>query len=379
MDWNEVIGQEEAKLRLKQLADEGRVPHALLFCGPQGIGKMALAMAFASYLLTEGSKRFGSSMSLSSQEAMLREWAHPDLHFSYPTIKQPSTSKDHQPVSDEFSKEWHQLIMQGPYFTIEQWMQQIGAANQQAIITAAESDQLGRKLSLKSSQGGYKVALIWLPERMNPQSANKILKILEEPPQQTVFLLVSEQPELLLETIRSRTQRFDIKRITPEAICEGLITRRGIDTEAAQRIAHIANGSWTKALEALDTSNENKQFFDMFTTLMRQSYMRNVKELKKWTDVVATYGREKQRRMVSYFEQQVRENFMYNFHLPELNYMTQEEENFSTKFSPFINESNVIEMMELLEKAYRDIGQNANAKIVFYDLALKMIVLIIRK
>ena len=160
---------------------------------------------------------------------------------------------------------------------------------------------------------------------------------------------------------------------------QALIERRAIDAENAHRIAHIAGGNWLRALENLDAGNENRQFLDMFIMLMRLAYQRNIKELKKWSEVVATYGREKQRRLLSYTMNMVRENFMYNFQQPELCYMTQEEENFSRKFARFINEANVIDISNLLQKARRDIGQNANAKVVFFDLALQMIVLLIRK
>jgi DNA polymerase-3 subunit delta' len=282
-------------------------------------------------------------------------------------------------VSDDFTREWHELLGHGPYFTMDQWLDAMKAANQQAVIYASESDDLTRKLSLKSSQGGYKISLVWLPERMNAECANKLLKLLEEPPTQTVFLLVCEEPERLLETIRSRTQRIDVKRIADDDIKQALVERRGLDADVAHRISHVANGNWLKALEELDTGNENRQFFDMFVMLMRLAYARDVRELKKWTEVIAGYGREKQRRMLSYFSQMIRENFVYNFHQPELCYMTQEEENFSSKFARFINEANVIEISELLAKTQRDIRQNANAKIVFYDMALQMIVLILRK
>ena len=374
MNWNEVIGQKDICQQLEQRIEEGKVPHAILLCGPRGCGKMAVAMAMASHLITST-----HTTDKQQQEAMLREWNHPDLTFSYPTIKLPSMSSEHKPVSNDFAKDWSTFIQQGPYFSIEQWMTQIGAANQQAIITAGESDELTRKLSLKSSQGGYKVAIIWMAERMNQECANKILKILEEPPQQTVFILVSEEPDKLLETIRSRTQRIVLPQIQEEDIREALISRRGLDEEVARRIARIAHGNWLKALETLDSDSENRQFFDMFTTLMRLAYMRNIKELKHWTDNIYTFGREKQRRFLSYMTNMIRENFVYNFHIPELNYMTQEEENFSKNFAKFINESNVIEFSEMIERARRDIGQNANAKVVFYDLALQTIVLILRK
>lgn len=379
MNWSEVIGQEDIKQKLTSMVDDEHVPHAMILCGPYGCGKMAMAMAMASYLLTEGSVRINPQFNKANSEAMLGQWEHPDLHFSFPTIKRTGMSADHQPVSGDYAKEWRQMLMQGPYFNISQWMDYMDAANQQAIITGAESDELARKLSLKSSLGGYKVAVIWLPERMNLTSANKLLKLLEEPPHQTIFIMASEEPEKLLDTIKSRTQRIDMKRLTNKDICNALVQLRGIDEASAQRIARLANGNWMNALDALNTSNENRQFFDMFTMLMRLAYTRNIKELKKWSEAVAAYGREKQRRMLVYFTGQVRENFMYNFRNPELTYMTVEEENFSKKFSPFINELNVIEISELMERANRDIGQNANAKIVMFDMALKMIVLLLRK
>ena len=379
MDFSNVIGQEPAKERLIQMVKEGRLPHALLFCGPEGVGKMALAMAFASYLLTNPDGEDNGSIDTTNALAMLRKWEHPDLHFSYPTIKRPNMSSDHQPISNDFAQEWHGMIMQGTYFTMNLWMKQMGATTQQAIITGAESDELSRILALKSSQGGYKIAIIWRPERMNLTSANKLLKLLEEPPHKTIFLMVCEEPEKLLETIISRTQRIDVKRIDDDAIEQALITQRGIDHDAAHRIARIANGSWLKALETLDTGNENREFLNMFQMLMRLCYMRNVKDLKRWSEVVSAYGREKERRMLTYFQQQVRENFIFNFQRPELNYMTLEEEGFARNFARFINEANVIEINELFEKANRDIGQNANAKVVFYDIALKLIVLLLKK
>lgn len=373
INFADVIGQEEVKQRLTQLVQSNHVPHALLFCGPQGCGKMALAMAFARNLL------ISSSVSPENSEAMLRNWEHPDLHFTYPTIKLPGMSSEHQPVSSEFAKEWHEMVTTDTYFTVKQWMSQMRATTQQAIITGAESDELSKQLALKSSQGGYKVSIIWLPERMNLTSANKLLKLLEEPSQGTIFLMVSEEPEKLLETIISRTQRIDVKRIDDDSIERALMERRGLDAETAHRVARIAHGSWLKALESLSSENERNEFLTHFQSLMRLCYQRNVKELKQWSETVAAFGREKERRLLVYFQQQVRENFMHNFGNPELIYMTAEEENFAKNFSRFINETNVIEINELFGRCHRDIGQNANAKLVFYDMALKMIVLLLRQ
>ena len=369
MAFEQVIGQQEVRQRLQQMVSEDRLPHALMLCGPMGCGKMALALGFAVQLLSR----------TANDEAMLRKLEHPDLHFTYPTIKLPSMSADHKPVSDDFAHEWHELIMAGPFFTMNEWLEMMGGENQQAIITAGESDELIRKLSLKSSQGGYKVSLIWLPERMNIECANKILKLLEEPPSQTVFIMVCEEPDKLLETIRSRVQRIDVKKIADEDVRQALMDKRGLAEDVAQRISRMANGSWLKALEMLSADSENELFLDMFQTLMRLAYQRKVKDLKTWSERMAAMGREKQKRFLDYFLRLVRENFMYNFQQEELCYMTQREEDFARNFARFINEANILPITDLINKAIRDIGQNANAKIVFFDLALQMIVLLIQK
>ena len=386
LKFSEVIGQQEVQERLVQMVSESRLPHAMMLCGPAGSGKLALAVAFGCYLLSmkpnnsvfSDNQVFPDSPE-NPESPMLRKLEHPDLHFTYPTIKLPSMGTDHKPVSDDFAREWHELIMQGPYFTLDQWLTAIGAENQQAIITAGESDELVRKLSLKSSQGGYKVSIIWLPERMNIECANKLLKLIEEPPTQTVFLMVCQEPDKLLETIRSRVQRIDVKKLPNDVIRQALIERRGIDEDSARRISRMANGSWMKALEALQVDSENKQFLDLFIQLMRLAYQRNVRELRKWSETMSSFGREKQKRFLEFFLRMTRENFMYNFQQADLCYMTQEEEAFARNFARFINEANVLQLYELANRAIRDIGQNANAKIVFFDFALQVIVLLITK
>ena len=369
MAFEQVIGQLEVQQRLTQMVSEGRLPHAIMLCGPQGCGKKALAIGFAQMLLAR----------TANDEAMLRKLEHPDLHFTYPTIKLPSMGSDHKPVSDDFAKEWHELVMGGLYFTMTEWLEQMGGENQQAIITAGESDELVRKLSLKSSQGGYKISLVWLPERMNTECANKILKLLEEPPSQTVFIMVSEEPDRLLETIRSRVQRIDVKRIADDDVHKALVEKRGLTEDMAQRITRMANGNWLKALQMLSADSENELFLDMFQSLMRLAYQRKVKDLKTWSERMAAMGRERQKRFLEYFLRLVRENFMYNFQQPDLCYMTQREEDFARNFARFINEANVLPITDLANVAIRDIGQNANAKIVFFDFALQMIVLLIQK
>ncbi len=375
MQFTDVIGQHEARERLLRLVAEHRVPHAMLFTGPEGSGKLALALAFASYLLGEryeGKSVLDSAAAVTNAEAMLHKFEHPDLHFSYPVIRPKGSSSERKVTSDDFAAEWRQLLKGGAYFTMNRWMALMGAENQQSAIFEAESDLLSHKLNMKSSMGGYKISVVWLAERMNVECSNKLLKLLEEPPQKTVFLLVSEAPGQLLETIRSRVQRFDVRRISDEDIEQALTQSRGIDAADARRIARSAGGNWLKALEALDADNENRQFFSLFVMLMRKAYVHDVKELKHWSEAVSTFGREKQLRMLAYFLRMVRENFVYNFRQSELCYMSTEEEDFAKNFARFINERNVVDISQRLQRVIRDIGQNANGKIQFFNLALEM-------
>ena len=360
-----VVGQRDTWQRLVRLSDEGCVPHALLLCGPSGCGKMAIALAFASRLLNDSN--------------LVASLTHPDLHFTFPTVKLASMGSEHQPTSDDFGRQWREMLGESPYFTLEHWMRRMGATNQQAVITGAESDELSRKLNLKASQGGKKVSIIWLPERMNQTSANKLLKILEEPPGDAVFLLVSEAPEQLLATIRSRTQCIEMPRIEASELEAALVARCGIDAATARRIARAADGSWTKAVNMLRPDSEEKEFLDMFITLTRQAYKRRVTALKQWSDTAGGLGREKQKRLLTYIGRMVRESFMYNFRAPELCYMTQEEENFAGNFSPFVNEDNVVALAEAVEEAHRQIAQNAVGRIVFFALALQVATLLSKR
>ena len=376
MNFSEVIGQDDVKSRLLTLIESGKMPHSLLLYGAPGCGKMALALALASHLLGENDVNNSKAASV---KAMLDRWEHPDLHFSYPVIRPTGTTADHKMISDDFAKEWNLLLKKGPYFDMDTWLEHMNAANQQAIIFASESDNLTRKLNLKSSMGGYKVAIIWLPERMNVECANKLLKLLEEPPHQTLFIMVSEAPERLLETVRSRTQMIQVKRIDTAVLERALVEKRGLDGDTARRVAQIANGSWLDAIRMLNADSEVKQFFNDFVGVMRASYRRDIREMKAWSERVATYGREKQKRMLLYFHRMFRENFMYNFKQSSLIHFTQDEEQFAQKFAPFINEKNIVELYELVELNIRDLSQNANPKIVFFDFTLRVTMLLVRK
>ena len=365
MNFDNIIGQAETKAKLREMANGNRIPHALMFCGPKGNGKLPLALAFAKMLLCKDN----------SDEVMLREWAHPDLHFSFPVYKKKST--DH-PVSDDFLPQWRELLARKLYFDVEDWLVAIKAENQQIVHYVNESDALQQKLQLKASRGGRRVVIIWLPERMMVQAANKLLKLIEEPPTETYFLLVSEDPEKVLGTIQSRTQRLNIPKLNEEEIAQALNSVHGLREEDAKVAARVAQGSYTAALKRLETESEEKIFFDLFVQLMRMSYMRRIKDMRAWSEQVSDMGRENQKRMLEYCQRLIRENFMFNFKRQELVYETSEEAAFSTNFARFVNEKNVIPIMEELSLCQRDIEQNVNPRMVFFDFALKMIVLLIQ-
>lgn len=374
MLFKDVIGQEEVKARLIQEAEEGRVAHALLFYGPEGCGKLPLALAFARYLLCPHPVD-GEPCNHCNDCKMSEHWTHPDLHFVFPIVKYKDAAHS---VSDVYLMQWREQLSRNPYFGLDEWLDDMQAGNMQALIYSAESDAIQKKLSLKSNQGGKKVMIIWLPEKMNAECANKLLKILEEPPAETHFLLVSEQLEAVLPTIVSRAQCIAMKALSQEEIADALVRTWGCDADTAQRAAHIANGSLIAAQRLLQSNPDEGLFFDLFVILMRLSYQRKIKDLKKWSEQIAALGREKQKNFLVYCQKLVRENFIYNFHLPELNYETVEEENFSKNFARFINERNVIPIMDELTLAQRDIEQNGNPKFVFFDFAMKIIVLLIQ-
>ena len=375
MYFKDIIGQEEAKERLIQNVKEGKIAHAQLFCGGEGIGKLPLAIAYARYLSCQNPND-EDACGKCPNCVKFDKLAHPDLHFVFPVVKKKSSKET---VSDDYLPEWRELLKETPYFNLPMWLQAMGTENQQALIYVKESDEIIRKLSLKSSQGGYKIMIIWMPEKMNTECSNKLLKLLEEPPAQTLFLLVSEEPDALLTTIQSRTQRFQLHGIQEEAIVTQLVQRYGVQQEDAAHIAHLSAGNFLKALETIHLNEDSKQFFELFVNLMRLAYQRKIREMKQWSETLAAMGREKQKNFLNYSQQMLRENFIYNFRDSSLVYMNAEARNFSSRFAPFVNEKNVIGIMNELSEAQRHIEQNVNAKMVFFDFALKMIVLLVQK
>ncbi len=373
MLYSDIIGQEEIKTRLCRQLTEGRVAHAQLFAGPEGCGKMPMALAFASALLCQNPKE-GSACGACQACRMTARLAHPDLHFVFPVFKKKGQSGD--ATSDQYLPQWRELITESPYIDRTAWLNHIGVENQQSLIGVAEAGSILQKLSIKSGLGAYKVMIVWLPEQMNVAAANKLLKILEEPPQQTVFILVSDAPDMLLQTILSRTQRTDFLPLPAAQIEQALMVRHGLQSEDAKVVAHLSEGNYVKALQQLRVNEDAELFFDMFVLLMRLSYMRKIKDMHEWSEKVSVWGRERQKHFLDYCQRLVRENFVCNFGNPQLVYMNRREADFSQRFARFVNERNVIGIMDEISAAKRDIMQNVNPKMVFFDFSLKMIVLL---
>ena len=342
------IGQDLIKQRLLRDIAAQRVPHALMFTGPEGAGKMAIALDLAQALLCEQPMADMAPCGSCTSCRMVAKLEHPDLHFSFPIVRTARIKDAKDAISDHCISEWRQRLLQSPYFDINDWIADMAADNQQATYYVAEAQNIQRKLALKSNRGGRKVMIIWLPEKMNAETANALLKIFEEPPADTHFIMVSQQPELVLPTILSRTQQIRLPQLSPE--------------------------EYLKAHQPKDEDNLN----ELFVSLMRLAYQRRVKDLREWADNLAAMGREPQKQFLQYCQRMLRENFIYNFHLPQLNNLTPSQQAFSKNFARFINERNVIPFTEAFSKAEDDITHNVNPKMVFFDLALKVIVLLIK-
>ena len=368
--FKDIIGQREVVEQLRRCVDENRLAHALLITGPRGNGKLAVAIALANYLLCGNRK--GDVCGNCPSCVKLEKFIHSDLHFVFPVKKRKGS--DSAPISDDYITEWREMLAKGAYFSYDDWLQKLDVENQQPMIYERESNEILHKLSMQSREGGWKIVIIWLPEKMKEACSNKLLKIIEEPPQDTLFLLVSEEPDKIIPTIQSRTQFIAVPRITQEDMENALQSRYGLTFDDAKLIAQQSGGSWEKAEELLSLSDEKAQYLELFMQLMRVAYARNIRDMKAWSEQVAAMGRERQKRLLDYCQRMIRENFVMNFRHEELVYMSHAERNFSVRFSPFVNENNIFGIMEELSEAQRHIEQNVNAKMVFFDMSLRMIV-----
>lgn len=371
MRFSDIPSHEAVKQRLRTLVDTDRIPHALLLEGPTGIGKFALARATAQYIHCEN-RHDGDSCGKCPSCLQHQSFNHIDTHFVFPVVKKKAS----RAISDDYIAEWRDYLTDYPYMDFEKWLAALDNLNARPQIYVDESEALIRKLNFTSHFAKYKVVLLWLPERMNEECSNKLLKLIEEPYADTLFILVSDNPREILPTIYSRTQRIGMRRLPDEVIARQLSQKYSIDPRDAMAIAHNAEGNMTAAERNLSQAKEGKHFLDLFISLMRLAYQRKVRDLKEWSVDVSGLGREQCMRFLEYAQRLLRENFIYNLGQPSLNYLNRDEAAFSVKFARFINERNVMQLVDVLNRAQIDIAGNANAKIVLFDMTIKVILLL---
>lgn len=373
MKFKDIIGNEEAVKRLRDMVDRDRIPHALLLMGDPGVAKLALAQAFVQYVHCEN-RIDGDSCGQCPSCLQHQSLNHVDTFYSYPIFKKGTTT-----YCEDYLEDWKKFLNENPIENYERWLTIIKNDNGQPSILTQESDVIIRRMSLTAYSSKYKIHIMWLPEKMQPQCANALLKIIEEPYPDSLFVLVSNNYQDILPTIYSRTQRVLLKKPSTDKVAKYLVDKYGMDAQDALAYAAPADGNISLAEAGLKKNNENAAFHEKFTQLMRLAYSVDLKSLRDWSVEVNDYKREKICRFLQYASRMVRENYIYNLHTQGLNYMTREEEQFSVRFSPFINELNVEEIVDELNKAEIDIRGNANGKIVLFDLAIKMTVLIKKK
>jgi DNA polymerase-3 subunit delta' len=368
MQFKEIIGQEHIKKQLIQSVKENRIPHAQMFAGPEGNGKLAIALAYGQYINCSNRTETDSCGVCNSCKKFNKN-IHPDLHFIYPVVK---SDKIKEPISSDYIEKWRELIIDSPYPSYEKWIQKIADENKQGMIYVFEGKELIRKLNQKAYESDYKTVIIWMPELMNIECANKILKIVEEPPAGSVLIMVTENDEQIISTIRSRCQLIRIPKIANNDLESALAVNPAIGNNNPSNIARLARGNYLKALDILKEDEIREFNHANFATLMRLGYARNIIEILKWTDEVARIGRVRQKSFLKYCGEFLRENFIMNLKEPDLIYMNDKEGKFSARFAPFINEKNVIGLFGEFDKAFKDISMNGNAKIIFADMSLKI-------
>jgi DNA polymerase-3 subunit delta' len=372
MYFKDIIGQKEIRNRLVQSVKEGFIPHARLISGREGCGALAIALAYARYLhCTRREENDACGTCPSCQK--FNKFAHPDLHFVFPIVNKKGKSNT---VCDDFLPQWREFISRTPYSNLSAWLETIAAENAQGVIYAREADEITRKLNLKAYESEYKIMIIWLPEKMHETAANKLLKLLEEPPQNTVFLLVSEEPDKVIGTIQSRAQSFPVPPIAKEDLRDAILEKYGLTPEDAALTAHLANGSYPNVIQIIETAEETSLFLELFITIMRNAWKRDIKNIKAKSDEFASLGRDRQKGFLTYAQRLIRENFLYRLQIPEINYLNRKEAEFSGNFFTYVNERNVTDFMEGLALAERHIEQNVNARMVFFDLSVKIAVLL---
>ncbi|SDR74413.1 DNA polymerase-3 subunit delta' [Formosa sp. Hel1_31_208] len=381
MLFSEILGQEHIKNHLTKSADFGRVPHAQLFVGPEGAGTLPMAIAYAQYLLCKNQ----NAENLEGNEACnlkFKNLSHPDLHFVFPVATNDKI-KNH-PVSNHFMEEWRQLIEKQPYGNLFDWYRILGIDNKQGQIGVDEAQDIVKALSLKSYEGGYKVMLIWMAEKMNTSAANKLLKLIEEPPNQTVFILIAEDEEQIINTIKSRCQILHFPPLAEETIKDALIKNYQIPIADAVKIAHQANGNYNKACDLVYSDSEDTQFEEWFVFWIRSAFKAKgnksaIHDLISWSETIAKTGRETQKQFLNFCLDFFRQALLMNYNAEELVFMEPKTGFKLEKFAPFVHGNNILDISNELQDAIYHIERNGNSKIILTDLSIKLTRLLHKK
>ena len=378
----DIHGQDHIKRHLSHIVDEGRIPHAQLFTGPEGSGALPMAIAFSRYLLCRNSEGENSNGDAACN-LKFEHLAHPDLHFAFPVASTDRVKR--HPVSSQFMEEWRSLLKEQPYCNLYDWYNKLGIANKQGLIGVYEAHEIVKSLALKSYEGGYKVMIIWMAEKMNSACANKLLKLIEEPPEKTVFILISEDEEQLISTIRSRCQVLHFPPLPEAVISKGLMSKFDLEEAVANKIAHQSNGNFNKAADFVYQDSEDTQFEQWFLFWVRSAFKAKgnkaaVHDLISWSEELAKTGRETQKQFLHFSLDLFRQAMLLNFNVKPLVYFEDHIEGFSfEKFAPFVHENNIMDISDELQDAIYHIERNGNSKIILTDLSIRLTRLLHRK
>jgi len=371
LQFSEIIGLEPVKQSLTENARSGRISHAQLFLGDEGSGNLPLALAYATFLFCEN-RQEQDSCGTCSNCLKIKNLAHPDLHFSFPFVSSSSVS-----TCKEVFPAWREAITANPYLDYSEWLDALGAETKQGAINKEEGLEILKRVSLKAYEGGFKISIIWKPETLNVFSANALLKIIEEPPANTIFLFVANKADEILPTILSRTQLVKVNRLPIETLSAALQQRFSISPDQAVSMAISSEGNFLEASRQLQKNENAQPVFENFRNWMRLCFKPgDLQGLNEWVEENAKLGRERLKQFIQYALFISRQCILKHYLGPDKLSVRGDELDFVQKFSPFINERNILEMTDQMDEAYRDIARNANAKIVLLDLSFKTIVLL---
>lgn len=370
MLFDNIIGQKHIKRHLIESAKNGRVPHAQLFIGKEGSGTLPMAIAYAQFLLCN----FSDDKEVCT--AKCNKLQHPDLHFAFPVTTNEKVKK--HPVSDLFLEDWRSFIAKNPYGSLFSWLRYIGVENKQGQIGVDEAEDIVKKLTLKSYEGGFKVMIIWMIEKMNTSAANKLLKLIEEPPTKTVFILITEDQEQIIKTITSRCQAIHFPALAEEDIVNALVKREHILENEAISIAYQSEGNYSKAIDLLNNNSKELIFEQWFVNWVRSAFKAKgnasvIQELIEWSQAIAKEGREVQKQFLNYCLQFFRQALLLNYGTPDLVFIEPQTANFKLKnFAPFVHSNNILLIEKELNDAQYHIERNGNSKIILLDLSIKL-------